>query len=197
MADYCTLDQVREELIKQGSAVMDDVAINARIPRVTQLINDYCGHSFDSETVSNEIRTGEQVLLSPDAEMILSVKKGHIQSVSSASVSQDFKTWFPLDTSVMYLPPIGPIAYVAHFVQPDIPLVRGKRFYARISYVGGFARVPESLVGIACRWTAFLYMKRQAPFEVTAFPEIGQVSIPSAIPSDVVEALTPFVRCRP
>ena len=197
MADYCTLAQVRTELVKQGSAAIDDAAITERIPRVTQLVNNYCQHSFDNEVITNEMRTGEQAMMSPDNELIVSVKKGNCQGVTACSVSQDFVSWSSLVPSMSYVDQTGPIGYIVHFVNPSCGLVRGVRIYARISYAGGFAVLPDDLVGIACRWTAFLYMKRQAPFEITAFPQIGEISIPSAIPSDIIQNLNPYVRRRP
>ena len=197
MSDYCTLSHVRTELAKVGVAQIDNDAISERIPRVTALINSYCEHSFDDETILNELRTGEQALLSPDGELLISVRKGNCRSVQACMVSQDFITWTPLDTSRLYIEPCGPIAYVVHFVQPDVGIYRGARTFARISYVGGFNPLPEDLVGIASRWTAFLYQKRQAPFEITAFPNVGEISIPSAIPSDIVQNMKPWKRSRP
>jgi len=202
MADYCTLAQARVELAKVGVATIDDAAISERILRVTALINNYCGHSFNDETILSELRSGDAVLLTPDGELIVSVRKGNCRSVQACSVSSDFVSWDGLDTTAMYIDQSGPVAYVAHFVQPNVGALggrgaRGNRVYARISYVGGFSPIPDDLVGIASRWTAFLFMKRQAPFEITAFPNVGQVSIPSAIPGDIVQNLIPYKRVRP
>ncbi len=197
MGDYCTLAMVRTELAKAGTAKIDDAAISERIPRVTGLINTWCEHSFDDETVTNELRSGDQVLLSPDNELIVSARKGNVRSVTSLTVSMDFRQWTALDLTRTYIEQTGPLAYIIHVVQPDAGLVRGARLYARVSYAGGFAPIPDTLAGVASRWTAFLYMKRQAPFEITAFPDVGQVAIPSAVPSDIVQALRPWVRVRP
>jgi hypothetical protein len=194
MADYCTLEEVRAELVKQGTAQVDDNAIGERIPRVTGLINGHLGHSFDDETIANEMRRGEQVILGADGVLQISVSKGHCRSVTSASVSNDARNWHVLDLSALLID-----GYVLHFVDVSSPISRG-RLFARLGYVGGcVANDPRMSVlnYAACRWTAFLYHKREAPFEVIAYPDLGQVNVPSGVPSDIRQALDPLVRVRP
>ena len=85
MGDYCTLAQVREELVKQGTGSVDDAAITARIPRVTALINAKCRHSFDQETIVAEQRRGVEVIVDHDGDLQITVSKGYCQSVSAAT----------------------------------------------------------------------------------------------------------------
>jgi hypothetical protein len=200
MADYCTIEEVRTELAKQGVTQVDEDAIVERIPRSTGLINSYCHHSFDDEVVTNEFRAGSQVLMSPDGILTISASKGNVQSITSASVSQDLATWTTLDATKSWTS--GDTyggKFVMNFFAPTAPVNRLSPTFARISYRGGFA--PDSsdatvITGIAARWTAFLFLKREAPFDVTAFPAVGQVSVPSAMPSDLAKALVNYVRRR-
>jgi len=195
MADYCTTEEVRTELIKQGTSGVDDNAISERIPRACAAIDEHCRHSFFDETKVDEVRRGDQVLLNHDGVLIISVSKGHCQSVSAACVSQDFRTWTALNTAAMLID-----SYMVHFIGTTVPLDRSRPIYAKISYQGGFAsddRRMNLIRQAACRWAAFMYMKRGAPFDITAFPDVGQVNVPSATPGDIVQMLERFVRRRP
>lgn len=195
MPDYCTLAEVRDELVKQGSSAMDDSAIVARIPRATAWVNAFCRHSFDQETVVDERRRGDQVMLTHDGMLTVSVGKGYCQSVSAAATSADLAAWEAVDVSALDID-----RYVVTFARPPALARRDRPLFARINYVGGYpAAAPEMALvkQAACRLAAFMYMKRQAPFEVTAFPDVGQISIPSAMPSDVAQVLAPLVRWRP
>jgi len=195
MANYCTSEEVRTELSKQSTSGIENSAIEERIPRACAALDSHCRHSFYDEAIVDEVRRGDQVLLNRDGVLIVSVSKGHCQSVSAVSVSQDFRTWTALDMTAMLID-----RYLLHFIGVTAPLDRSRPIYAKVSYQGGFASADPRMGVIrqaAVRWTAFMYMKRDAPFEVTAFPEVGQVSVPSATPSDVVESLIPFVRRRP
>ena len=195
MGDYCTLAQVREELVKQGTGSVDDAAITARIPRVTALINAKCRHSFDQETIVAEQRRGVEVIVDHDGDLQITVSKGYCQSVSAATVSGDLMAWQALDVAKCDID-----GYVLTFINQPISLARNGKRFARISYVGGYATGAHELdllAQAACRWTAFAYMKRQAPFEVIAYPDMGQVSVPSVAPGDVMEMLETFIRRRP
>lgn len=199
MADYCTLEEVYAELIKQGNGAADKDAIMERLPRASRLVDELCGYHFDGprrafdyEVVTNEIRRGEHVQINHDGDLLVSVAKGYCQSLSAAAYSTDRKTWITLDTSAVDID-----RYVLTFIDPAVAAARGTRLFVRLSYTGGYSVLPESLVHAATRYCAFLYHKREAPFEVTAFPDVGQISIPSSVPGDVAQMLTPFKRVRP
>lgn len=191
--DFCTLAEVREELIKAGTTTADDTAISNRIPRVTTLINDYCGHWLDDRTVTNETRRGDQVLISPYGDLQVTTQGGQIRTLTAASYSTDFKTWITLDVASADVD-----FYVANFVNPpinslgaDITSLRRSRLYARLSYVGGYNPTPADVNYAATRWVSHLYLQR----EIT--PGDGRGGGTPALPHDVTEALLPFMRRRP
>jgi hypothetical protein len=68
-----------------------------------------------------------------------------------------------------------------------------------ISLVGswGYAStVPGAILAAAVRTTAWLYKQRDAPFGMTARPEIGMVEVPTELPVDVKAILAPYVKKR-
>lgn len=195
--DYCTLEEVRTELVKQGATAVDDNAIVERIPRACAVLDRTCRHiltgnrrAFSDEAVSGEIRRGAQVVSGDDGALTVTVAKGYCQSVTSAEYSTDLKTWRALSLDQLDID-----GYTLTFL--DVSAPRNGRLFVRLSYQGGYAVLPDDLVHCAVRLTAFLYHKREAPFEVTAFPDVGQIVVPSAMPSDIVQNLQPYKRVRP
>ena len=194
--DYCTLGEVRTELVKQGTSVIDDNAIVERIPRATALIDQHCKYllpngmrAFDDEVVTDELRYGEAVLVNSANDLCLTVSKGACQSVQSVQYSLDMQAWKPV-------PGVSIVdGYSITVVGAMLP--RFGRLFVKVSYRGGYQRLPDAIVYAAARWTAFLYHKREAPFETIMFPDTGQVSIPSNVPSDITDSLQMFIRRRP
>ncbi len=190
--DYCTLEEVREELVKRGVTQADDEAIMERLPRVKALIDAHCGHSFDAETISDEIRSGEQVVIARDGFARISVSKARCRVVTAVAVSDDLQTWHALNVARSVVAD----NYVI-MIANTAPVSRGGALFARVSYVGGYEPLPEDLRHVACRWSAFLYHQRSAPFEVQAFQDLGQLSVPTSVPADIKRALASYKRVRP
>lgn len=54
---------------------------------------------------------------------------------------------------------------------------------------------PDDIVSACVRWAAYSYRLRDAQvFDITAMPELGQLTIPRGIPADIKAALAPYVR---
>jgi len=191
---YCTLEDVQREIKNQSASAADIAAINDRIPRASALIDGHCGHSFYNEAVSNEFRRGDQVRIDQNGNLRVTVRKGFVQSVSLASISDDMRLWrvLPLDA-------VDIDRYVLTFVGSGFSYLRNTPLWIRISYQGGYpdGQLPKEIENAAVRWTSYLFHKRDAPFDITAFPSVGQVSIPSAMPPDIVQVLQKFVRVIP
>lgn len=191
---YCTQDEVLREIKNQGMSAADLQAIAERIPRACALVDGYCGQSFGDEAVQNEVRRGDQVRIDDGGNLRVTSKKANVQSIAIASISNDMRNWtlLPLDA-------VDIDRYVITFVGANLPFGRSAHLWLRMSYQGGYAAgtLPLAIVNAAVRWTSFLYHKRDAPFDITSFPSVGQVVIPSAIPPDIVQVLQPFVRVTP
>jgi len=190
--DYCTLEEVREELVKRGITQTDDDAITERLPRVKALIDTHCGHSFDAEAISDEIRSGEQVVIGRDGFARITVAKAKCRSVSAVALSDDLQTWHTLNVARSVITD----DYVI-MIANTAAVSRGGALFARVSYAGGYEPLPEDLRHVACRWSAFLYHQRSAPFEVQAFQDLGQLSVPTSVPADIKRALAHYRRVRP
>lgn len=198
--DYCDVPMVKSELANQGATVYDEQAIVERIPRVTQLINAHCQHSFHSETITNEIRASVrgQAHLHPDGFLLFTVKKGAIQSISSISVSNDLLTYYEITGTSFSSLLID--RYEVMVPNLTVGLERNYPLFVKVSYLGGFSSTDPKLYllqNAACRWTAFSYMKRKSPFDIIAYPSMGQINVPGTVPDDVLSTLNSLKRVRP
>jgi len=194
--DYCTLAQVREELAKQGTSAADDAAITARIPRACGWLDRECRYTpapgkraFDDEAVVGEIRRGEHVQTTADGALVVTVSKAHCQSVSAASWSTDLRTWTTLPLTQCDID-----RYTLTFLDADTP--RG-RLYVKLSYQGGYAVLPDEIVGAASMLAAWLYLRREAPSGTIIYPDAGNVVVQGDLPNSVARMLAPHRRVRP
>jgi hypothetical protein len=59
---------------------------------------------------------------------------------------------------------------------------------------GWSATIPDDVQRALIRWASWLYHLKDAPvYETTIFPESGAMVIPRGLPSDIVDALRPYV----
>jgi hypothetical protein len=66
---------------------------------------------------------------------------------------------------------------------------------AYVTWAGGWANlaaVPYDFQFAIQRWTWFAYKQREAPFDRTAVPELGIITIPGSIPPDVTDVLNRY-----
>lgn len=191
MAVYCTLDECKREALVSNAS--EDAAFSERIPVAKAQIDEFCGHSFDAEVITDERRFGAQVVVAADGVIEVTTSKAVCRSVSAASVSVDGITFNALDVERCAID-----GYVLRFMGQGALTNRGGRMYARLSYAGGYTDLPAHLRQAAATLVAYWMNRRKAPGgEMTAYPQIGQVSIPTKFPPHVAELLAPLIRRRP
>lgn len=67
-----------------------------------------------------------------------------------------------------------------------------RTFRAYMTYAGGWATladVPDDFQYAIQRFTWFSYQQRSAPMQTTAVPELGMITLPAAVPPDVMDVL--------
>ena len=195
--DFCTLQDVRVELLKAGSSGVDDNAMGARVARVTALINSHCNHWLDDRTIVNEVRRGEQVAVSAFGDLVVSASTGNIRTMTGVSWSRDLLTWTALDLTKIGLDVDGYVVTCldSNLVSRSPGGGRGRAPFVRLSYVGGYNPVPLDLVQAAARWVAWLFIGREAEFHATGAG--ARAPVAGAVPADVVDALNVYLRRRP
>lgn len=198
--NYCTVAQVREELAKDAAVSatfgVDDPAIAERIPRACELIDQFCGHSLAYELVVREVRRREQVAITPDGALRFTVSHARVESISALEFSTNFAVWSTVKTDAVDIVPTNNAAYTVDVYNVALPATRGVRMFVRVSYQAGWPATPYDIEHAASRLTAFLFMKRSAPFEAIA-AQNGAVFLPTSMPKDIADALKPYRRVTP
>jgi len=192
MADYCTLAQVRSYLdFQSASNTGDDSLINLLITRASQRIDTYCGRTFVERT---ETRTfdavqdveGQRLWMDDDLLAVDSITNGDSESITAAQYVLE-----PANETPKYA--IKLLASSSKSWTYNTDPEQAISVTGDWGYMTGTV-APADIQHAAIRLTAWYYQQREAPFETVALPELGAVTIPQAIPSDIVAVLNNYVR---
>lgn len=189
------MEDVRRALDKDPNAVaytVDDGIINDLIPRASDQLISILQHPIDHATVTDEKRRGDQITIGNDGILEITVSYAIANSVSAASITADFATWYPLDVTK-----IDTDGYVLRCYGVTAPPGRNDRMVAKVSYDGGYAAIPDRFVQATARLAAVMFVQRRAPAGTISYPQTGQVITPSAFPSDVMDLIRRDIRTRP
>lgn len=207
MATYATLDQLKA--YGQVSTATDDAILLDLLERASRQIDAACGHSFDPETVQDEVtplvwvtRTGWLI--------VASLAKAVVRSVASLAVLDQaaaMPAWQPLDlgSAQLIIPPalVPPTnqpwrvrCWVPPGTLPPGPIPRG-RLLVRWTYDGGYASIPPALSQLTVRYAWWLYKLREAPLGRVVTAELGIMEIPLDAPLDLRRDLVLWQRVMP
>ncbi|MHC4301324.1 MAG: head-tail connector protein [Planctomycetota bacterium] len=192
MADYCTLAQVREYTnFKNASNTDDDALINDLITRASKRIDTYTGRTFTERTETRLLDAvrdvdGRRLWVDDDLLEITTVTNGDGTAVTASEYVLE-----PSNESPKYaikLLASSSQSWTYNTDSEQAISVNGKWGY-QLGTVP-----PYDIQHAAIRLTAWYYQQREAPFETVAFPELGAVTVPQAIPPDIVSSLNNYVR---
>jgi len=192
MADYCTLAQVRKYAdFKDASNTSDDALISDLITRASKRIDTYCGRTFVQRTATRKFDAvrdveGQRLWMDDDLLSVTSITNGDSTAVTSAQYVLE-----PANDAPKYAIKLKASSAVSWTYTTDPEQA--------ISVAGTWGFMagtipPADIQHAAIRLTAWYYQQREAPFETVALPELGAVTIPQAIPADIVAVLENYVR---
>lgn len=173
------------------TAVMESV-----ITAVSRKADKTCVQQFSLTTYTNYILTPR---IDVEGSLILYLPSPTVTSLTSVTIRTG------------NVPLTQPINFIQTGVQYDvIPNSFGSKVViygfamspyrerilrAYVSWSGGWvniAAIPDDFKFAIDRWCWFAFKQREAPFDRTAVPELGIVTIPGAIPSDVTDVLNRY-----
>jgi hypothetical protein len=187
---YCTAAEVKAYI---GTVkTTDDTLIAALIVRAESMINGYCKRTFtqreDETRVFDAVKdvAGRILFLDDDLLSIDSITNG-----DGAELTASQYTLLPNNRSPKYAIKLKASASTTWTYTNDPE--------AAISVVGTWGYVasdtpPADINHAAVRLTAWYYHQKSAPFETTGMPELGIVTVPSAIPEDIKGILDMYTR---
>lgn len=189
MTDYCLLTEVKSYLGTDKST--DDAVIAALIPRATAAIDTFCQRHFVARTETRcydavrDVR-GRTLVLDEDLLAVTTLTNGDGEALASS-----FYVLEPANHSPKYairLKASSGRAW-AYTGDPEQAIAVAGRW----GFYDG-TLPPDDIRHAAVRLTAWYYHQRQAPFETTGFPDLGQVVVPSSLPADIKALLAPYQR---
>lgn len=192
MADYCTLAQVREYAdFKKIANVDDDDLIDRLITAASKRIDIYTGRTFAERSETRKfdaVRDVEKRRLWVDDDLleITTVTNGDGTTVTASEYVLE-----PSNESPKYaikLLSSSSQSWTYNTDSEQAISVNGKWGY-KLGTVP-----PSDIEHAAIRLTTWYYQQREAPFETVAFPELGAVTVPQAMPPDIVAILNNYVR---
>jgi len=191
VTDYCTLNDVKQYLSTDKST--DDALLSDLITKASVSIDTYCQRTFAAHA---ETRTydavqdihGRDLLVDDDLLSVTELTNGD-GTVLSAS---DY-VLLPANATPKYAVRLK--ASAAYFWAYDTDPEQAISVNGSWGYVNSTV-APADIRHAAARLSAWFYKQRDAPFEATGLPELGEVIIPSALPDDIKRALAPYVRTR-
>jgi hypothetical protein len=191
---YATLAQVKTYLGISGAT--DDALINDMLSSATAMIDSYTHRTFAAQINATrhfdayEDVEGARLILDYDLCSIASITNGDGTAVTSAQYVTSPRNSTPYNTITLKR------SYGAYWTTDN----NGDPENAiAISGKWGYSQTPPADIEQACiRMASYMYRQKDSQvFDVTATPELGQITIPQGTPPDVIRLLKPYVRYSP
>jgi len=171
----------------------DDTLLLSLIARAHAAIDRHCGRVFQAST--NTIRyydptrdvVGRTLYLDYDCASINTVTNGDSSVIASTSYVTEPRNAAPY-WAITLLGTSG-VQWTWATNPENAIAISAKWAYS--------ASAPDDIVQAATRYAAWLYKQKDAGvYETTASPELGIITVPMAVPRDVLALLAPYKRMR-
>lgn len=188
--DYTTTADVFAYGDVQAPSVNQTAVMNKFVTAVSRKVDKICTMNFSHQTFTNKLTT---VRVTNDGVLTLYANSPTIDSVTSVNLrAGNNNALLPVNIENMEILSYNYGTKMSVYGL-DYYLVRELRtLRAYASYTGGWttlADVPEDFQFAMQRFTWFAYQQRSAPMQATAVPELGMITLPAAVPPDVMDVL--------
>jgi len=183
---YTTTVAVKTYLGITGSG--DDTLIDGLVTYAQQIIDSYTHRMFEAGSDSTRnfdaVRDveGRWLHLDEDLAAITTVTNGDSTVVASTKYVTEPRNETPYYALKLKLD--SDLVWTYSDANEDAISIVGKWAYSEAA--------PDDIVHVAIRLTAWLYQQKDAPFERTATPSLGIVTVPADLPRDIKMLLEPY-----
>jgi len=172
---YTTTVAVKTYLGITGSG--DDTLIDGLVTYAQQIIDSYTHRMFEAGSDSTR-----WLHLDEDLAAITTVTNGDSTVVASTKYVTEPRNETPYYALKLKLD--SDLVWTYSDANEDAISIVGKWAYSEAA--------PDDIVHVAIRLTAWLYQQKDAPFERTATPSLGIVTVPADLPRDIKMLLEPY-----
>lgn len=158
------------------------------ITAVSRRVDKICSMNFSYDTYANRqtpIRIGSDGLL------VLYVDSPTITTLTSATIRMgNTSVLTPLDLTDAGIEEHGYGTKILLFGNSYFPIRETTTLKAYVTYNGGWATlaaVSEEFQLAVKRFSWYVYQQRATPMNSTAVPELGIITLPAAIPPDIMD----------
>jgi len=171
------------------SVSTDDTLITALITRAQAAIDRYCNRTFEASANSTRYFDavadvyGPTLILDEDLASINSVTNGDGTTVTSSQYVTEPRNMTPY--YALRIRSDASVAWTYSSYPENAIAISGKWAYS--------TSAPADIVHACIRLASYYYRQKDAQvFDVTATPELGQITIPQGLPRDVEILLEPY-----
>lgn len=188
MTDYASLSAVKAAL--GSSETTDDSLLAALITQASRAIDRHCAGFANSDNYfANAIMTDEVLpaLVSADGVLFCWPRKPNVESVSALAYRFDPReAWRSVNAAYAIVD--------GYTVSAGVSERRGKT-QVKISYIGGFASLPDDLVNAAVLLAVRFYKEIKSGLtDSIGVAELGTLQYTKAMPVRVMEMLRHYKR---
>ncbi len=188
--DYTTTADVFAYGEVLAPSVNQTAVMNSFVTAVSRKVDKICTMNFSHETFTNKLTP---VRVTNDGVLTLYANSPTIDSVTNISLrAGNTPSLLPVNTATMEIINYGFGSKISIYGLDYWSFRELRTLRAYMSYTGGWttlADVPEEFQFAVKRFTWFAYQQRAAPMQTTAVPELGVITLPAAVPPDVMDVL--------
>jgi len=188
--DYTTTADVFIYGDVQAPSANQTAVMNSFVTAVSRKVDKICTMNFSSATFTNKLTP---VRVTNDGVLTLYVNSPSIASVSSVNLrAGNTPGLLPVNTANMEILSYNYGTKMSVYGLDYMQFRELRTFKAYTSYTGGWTtlnQVPDDFQFAVKRFTWFMYQQRSAPMQTTAVPELGMITLPAAVPPDVMDVL--------
>jgi hypothetical protein len=188
--DYTTTADVFIYGDVQAPSVNQTAVMNSFVTAVSRKVDKICTMNFSSATFTNKLTP---VRVTNDGVLTLYANSPTMSSVTSINLrAGNNTTLLPVNIADMEINAYDYGTKISIYGMDYYSFRELRTLRAYMSYTGGWTalnQVPYDFQFAVKRFTWFMYQQRAAPMQTTAVPELGMITLPAAVPPDVMDVL--------
>ena len=180
---YITIDEFKNANPETNFAQYSDATISGMIRTASSHMDDYVFHSLGLQTITDET---SEAMVNSDGDLIIHPKEKPIQSISSIVIklgnySNNITLVDGSGNAIYEIPepknyilfPISQIMMMGSLFVTNFYQMRSRQFMTKISYVAGYATIPNNIKDACNLWTKDIFIRQSNPMGLGSVSQGG------------------------